>query len=53
MPPMDATLTKPSELLKFQHGTAAKELGGSPLSVIVAAGPYTLDSDLEIGRAHV
>lgn len=47
MPPMDATLTKPSELLKFQHGTAAKELGGSPLSVIVAAGPYTLDSDLD------
>lgn len=44
---MDASYTKPSELLGYQYGTGARELGGSPLSVIVAAGPYTVDSDLD------
>lgn len=47
MPPGDITYTEPSKLLSQQHGTDKKQLGGNPLSVIVAAGPYTVDSDLE------
>jgi hypothetical protein len=31
------------ELLQFQHGD---KLAGNPLSMAVAAGPYTLDDDL-------
>lgn len=31
------------ELLQFQHGD---KLAGNPLSMVVAAGPYTLDDDL-------
>lgn len=46
MPPIDASYTRPSELLAAQYGTT-RQLGGAPLAVIVAAGPYTLDADLE------
>ncbi|BGP14896.1 DNA-directed DNA polymerase alpha subunit pol12 [Rhodosporidiobolus nylandii] len=47
MPPADATYTSPSELLSHQYGDDPKELGGNPMSVLVASGPYTVDSDLE------
>ncbi|GAA5908020.1 hypothetical protein JCM6882_000201 [Rhodosporidiobolus microsporus] len=47
MPPLDATYTPPSELLSHQYGTSSKELAGNPMSVLVASGPYTVDSDLE------
>ncbi|GJN89906.1 hypothetical protein Rhopal_002895-T1 [Rhodotorula paludigena] len=47
MPPIDATYTAPSEILARQYGTGPKELGGNPMSVIVAAGPYTVDSNLD------
>jgi hypothetical protein len=47
MPPIDATYTPPTELLAHQYGSDAKQLAGNPMSVIVAAGPYTVDSDLE------
>lgn len=47
MPPIDASYSAPSELLRNQYGTANKQLAGGPMSVIVAAGPYTVDSDLE------
>ncbi|GAA5868785.1 hypothetical protein JCM3774_003893 [Rhodotorula dairenensis] len=47
MPPIDATYTPPSSLLEKQYGTGPKQLGGNPMSVLVAAGPYTLESDLE------
>lgn len=47
MPPIDATYTAPSSLLEKQYGTGPKQLGGDPMSVLVAAGPYTLESDLE------
>lgn len=47
MPPIDATYTAPSELLERQYGSGPKQLGGQPMSILVAAGPYTLDSDLE------
>ncbi|GAA5988797.1 hypothetical protein JCM11641_004856 [Rhodosporidiobolus odoratus] len=47
MPPLDATYTSPSELLSHQYGSDPKELDGNPMSILVAAGPYTVDSDLE------
>lgn len=47
MPPIDASYTAPSELIRNQYGTANKQLGGGPMSVMVAAGPYTVDSNLE------
>lgn len=47
LPPMDATYTRPSELLDYQYGRGPKQLGGVPLSAFVAAGPYTVDLDLE------
>ena len=47
MPPIDASYTQPSEMLERQYGQGNKELGGDPMSVVVAAGPYTVDSDLE------
>ncbi|BGP54723.1 hypothetical protein JCM8202_003228 [Rhodotorula sphaerocarpa] len=47
LPPIDATYTAPSELLERQYGSGPKQLGGQPMSILVAAGPYTLDSDLE------
>jgi hypothetical protein len=47
MPPLDATYTAPSELLSHQYGSESKELDGNPMSVLVASGPYTVDSDLE------
>jgi hypothetical protein len=42
MPTIDPTFTRPTALLKYQE-----QARGDPLSVIVAAGPYTLDSDFE------
>lgn len=54
MPPiLDPHYTKPSQLLKKQYGTDRRELGGSPLNVIVAAGPYTVDADLEFEPLEV
>ncbi|GAA6050009.1 hypothetical protein JCM3770_001911 [Rhodotorula araucariae] len=47
MPPIDATYTPPTELLAKQYGNQPKQLNGAPMSVIVAAGPYTVDHDLE------
>ncbi|POY74018.1 hypothetical protein BMF94_2829 [Rhodotorula taiwanensis] len=47
MPPIDATYTAPSSLLEQQYGAGPKQLGGHPMSVLVAAGPYTLESDLD------
>ena len=47
MPPINATYTRPSDLLDFQYGTGPKKLSGGPLSVVVAAGPYTIDRDLD------
>jgi DNA polymerase alpha subunit B len=41
-PPADMPSTSASQLLRYQHDL----LNGEPTSVIVAAGPYTLDSDL-------
>ncbi|KDE09100.1 hypothetical protein MVLG_00816 [Microbotryum lychnidis-dioicae p1A1 Lamole] len=46
MPPMDAPVTAPSEILARQHGDKVKQLNGKPMSLLVAAGPYTLDGDL-------
>ncbi|TNY19944.1 DNA polymerase alpha/epsilon subunit B-domain-containing protein [Rhodotorula diobovata] len=47
MPPIDATYTTPTELLANQYGDKAKQLNGAPMSVLVAAGPYTTEHDLE------
>ncbi|GAA5861838.1 hypothetical protein JCM8547_008571 [Rhodosporidiobolus lusitaniae] len=47
MPPLDATYTSPSELLAHQYGSDPKELDGNPMSVLIASGPYTVESDLE------
>lgn len=50
LPPIEPTYTKPSELLANQHGpndNRQKQLAGAPLTAFVAAGPYTVDSDLE------
>lgn len=47
MPPPDPSYTHPSILLDHQYGSSPKQLGGLPMSVLVAAGPYTVDADLE------
>ncbi|KAK4704750.1 DNA polymerase alpha subunit B, partial [Phenoliferia sp. Uapishka_3] len=50
LPPIDPTYTRPSELLQYQHGPndiRQKQLDGAPLAAFVAAGPYTVDSDLD------
>ncbi|GAA5891975.1 hypothetical protein JCM5296_004649 [Sporobolomyces johnsonii] len=47
MPPIDASYTSPSKLLAKQYGDGPKELNGNPMSVIVASGPYTVESDLD------
>lgn len=47
MPPIDAAYTTPSDLLANQFGTAQRQAGGHPLNIFVAAGPYTLDVDLD------
>lgn len=47
MPNIDPTFTKPSTLLDYQWGEKDREARGEPISVMVAAGPYTLDIDLE------
>ncbi|GAA5880712.1 hypothetical protein JCM16303_004322 [Sporobolomyces ruberrimus] len=47
MPPIDPHYTAPSELLAYQYGNGPKQLNASPMSVIVAAGPYTVESDLD------
>ena len=36
-------MTRPSQLAQFQH----TQLQGQPLSIIIAAGPFTLDTDLD------
>ncbi|KAI5475991.1 DNA polymerase alpha subunit B [Pseudohyphozyma bogoriensis] len=46
LPPIDAPATTPSELLRNQYGTGEKQLAGQPLSVITAAGPFTVDANL-------
>lgn len=43
-PPSALAQTPAEELLHFQHGD---KLGGQPISMLVAAGPYTLDDNLE------
>ncbi|KAM0788694.1 hypothetical protein ACM66B_002791 [Microbotryomycetes sp. NB124-2] len=47
MPPIDPTWSEASVVLEKQHGNGPKKLGGNPMSVIVAAGPFTLQSDFE------
>ncbi|GAA6004840.1 hypothetical protein JCM11491_002251 [Sporobolomyces phaffii] len=47
MPPIEAMYTAPSELLAYQYGNGPKQLNGNPMSVLVAAGPYTVESDLD------
>lgn len=47
MPPIEPAYSTPSQLIKYQHGTGNKQLGGGPMNVIVAAGPYTVDSNLD------
>lgn len=47
MPPIDPSYTRPSEILDREYGEGNKKLGGNPMSVIVAAGPYTVDSNLD------
>ena len=47
MPPINPTYTRPSDLLDYQYGIGAKKLAGGPLSVVVAAGPYTVERDLD------
>lgn len=44
MPPLGTVKTHTQELYDMQHST--ESLGSSPMSVIVAAGPYTLDNNL-------
>ncbi|SCV70905.1 BQ2448_3667 [Microbotryum intermedium] len=46
MPPIDAPVSAPSEILARQYGDKVKQLNGKPMSLIVAAGPYTLEIDL-------
>ena len=43
-PPSALAQTPADELMEYQHGN---KLAGEPLSMVVAAGPYTLDDDLE------
>lgn len=43
-PPSALAQTPADELLRYQHGD---KLGGEPISMVVAAGPYTLDSNLD------
>jgi len=43
-PPSALAQTPADELIEYQHGN---KLAGEPLSMVVAAGPYTLDDDLE------
>lgn len=47
MPPIDPSYSRPSEIFDREYGEGTKKLGGNPMSVVVAAGPYTVDSDLE------
>ncbi|GAA5927523.1 DNA-directed DNA polymerase alpha subunit POL12 [Sporobolomyces koalae] len=47
MPPIDPHYSAPSKLLANQYGSGSKQLNGHPMSVLVAAGPYTVESDLE------
>jgi len=42
-PPSALAQTPADELIEYQHGD---KLAGEPLSMVVAAGPYTLDDDL-------
>lgn len=46
LPPPEAAYTEPSRLLEFEYGTNKGQLGGAPMGVVCAAGPFTLDSDL-------
>lgn len=43
-PPSPLAQTSTEELLEYQHGD---RLAGEPVSLTVAAGPYTLDDDLD------
>jgi DNA polymerase alpha subunit B len=47
MPPIDPQYTAPSQLINYQYGNGPKQLNGSPMTVICAAGPYTVESDLD------
>lgn len=44
MPPLSAVKTHSTELLEMQHSTDS--LGSSPMSVMVATGPFTIDNNL-------
>lgn len=41
--PSELAVTQPSQLAQFQH----TQLQGQPLSIVIAAGPFTLDTDLD------
>ncbi|KAK4056532.1 DNA-directed DNA polymerase alpha subunit pol12 [Microbotryomycetes sp. JL221] len=47
MPPIDPSFSEAATMLQQQHGQGNKKLGGDPMSVMVAAGPFTVQSDLE------
>lgn len=46
LPPPDASYTEPSKVLEWNYGTGKGQLGGEPMGVICAAGPFTVDTDL-------
>lgn len=45
MPPMYLPASVPKDLMDFHHSDT--KLGGRPLSVMLAAGPYTTDDNLD------
>ncbi|KAL8293514.1 hypothetical protein RQP46_000215 [Phenoliferia psychrophenolica] len=50
LPPIEPTYTDPAAILAYQHGpndSKQKQLAGAPLTTFLAAGPYTVDSDLD------
>lgn len=49
-PTLDVARTEASKILQFQHGP---KLGGQPVSLYTACGPFTLDSDLEYAPMDV
>ncbi|KAM0746375.1 DNA polymerase alpha, subunit B [Meredithblackwellia eburnea MCA 4105] len=46
LPPLDATYSRPSDLLSQQYGTSTRQLSGAPMQLVVACGPFTVDSNL-------
>lgn len=47
LPPPDANYTAPSELLRHEYATGPGSLAGHAMGVVCAAGPFTLDANLD------